>query len=318
MIRDDFHVELANWDSDGAQLRALREQVFVVEQQVPAEDELDGLDAQALHVAARTSDGSVIGTARMTAQRTIGRMAVLREWRGRGVGSALLRTLVEHARARGWPEVELHAQSHAIAFYARAGFSVDGDEFLECGIAHRRMRLALQAPVPPPAATPTQRPQPRPLQAQTFGEVSDAMLVLLADARHEVALFSRDLEPGLLDNDTFVEAFKRIALGGRRARVRILVQEPRRAISEGHGLLRLAQQLPSVIELRVPVEDRDLAEPAAFLINDRGGYLVRALGARPEADGNTCGPGRHAQLLASFNEIWERSQPSADLRVLGI
>lgn len=144
MIRDDFHVELANWDSDGAQLRALREQVFVVEQQVPAEDELDGLDAQALHVAARTSDGSVIGTARMTAQRTIGRMAVLREWRGRGAGGALLEHLVARARAHGHALARLNAQVHAIPFYEAHGFAACGDVFDEAGIPHRAMSRPLE------------------------------------------------------------------------------------------------------------------------------------------------------------------------------
>ncbi|MBX3701856.1 MAG: GNAT family N-acetyltransferase, partial [Dokdonella sp.] len=122
MIHEDFHVEMASWERDGAQLRALREQVFVLEQGVAAADELDALDAQSVHVAARGADGSVIGTARLTPARSIGRMAVLREWRGRGVGEAMLRTLVEYARARGWPELDLHAQSHAIGFYERAGF----------------------------------------------------------------------------------------------------------------------------------------------------------------------------------------------------
>ena len=318
MIRDDYHVELASWERDGEALRAVREQVFVLEQRVPAADELDGLDAQAVHVAARTADGSVIGTARLTPERVVGRMAVLREWRGRGVGAALLRTLVEHARARGWPELTLHAQSHALDFYVRAGFVAEGAEFLECAIPHRLMRLPLQPLAVPPAPAPTSRPAAQALQTQTFGELRDTTLLLLGDARSEVALLSRDLEPTLLDHAAVIEAFKRVALTGRHARVRLLVQEPRRAISDGHGLLRLAQQLSSAIELRVPVEDRDLAEPSAFLVNDRGGYLVRALGSRPEAEGNTCNPGRHAQLLALFNEIWERSQPSADLRVLGI
>jgi len=318
MIHEDFHVEMASWERDGAQLRALREQVFVLEQGVAAADELDALDAQSVHVAARGADGSVIGTARLTPARSIGRMAVLREWRGRGVGEAMLRTLVEYARARGWPELDLHAQSHAIGFYERAGFVAEGPEFLECDIPHRLMRLPLQPLAPPPAAAPTQHPPAQVLQSRSFGEARDAMLVLLADARAEVALFSRDLEPALLDNATLVEAVKRIALTGRHARVRLLVQEPRRAIRDGHGLLRLAQQLSSAIELRVPVEDRDLAEPSAFLVNDRGGYLLRPLGSRPEGEGHTCNPGRHAQLLATFNEIWERSQPSADLRVLGI
>ncbi len=318
MIRDDFHVESANWDSDGDTLRAIREQVFVVEQRVPIEEEVDALDPLSRHVVARAADGTAIGTARLTPKHTIGRMAVLRDWRGRGVGDALLRTLVEQARALGWPEVELHAQTHAIAFYEKAGFVAEGDDYLDCDIPHRVMRLALTPlPAPPPPPLP-ERPESRALQAGDRAQALAATLALLASARHAIALQTRDLDAGLLDTPAVVEAVKRIALSGRHARVRILVQEPRKAIADGHALIRLAQQLPSAIELRVPVEERDLAEPSAFLVDDRGGYFLRPLASRMEGEGGTFAPGRHKQLVAAFDEIWERSLPSADLRVLAI
>lgn len=318
MGEDGFHIELANWDADGDALRAVREQVFVVEQHVPADEEGDALDADAIHVIARDGDGRAIGTARLTTTRAIGRMAVLEAWRGKGVGAALLRTLVEQARARGWPEVELHAQTHALAFYAQAGFVAEGPEFDECGIAHRRMRLAIAAFTPPPPRAPEARPAVKTLQSSNLEEALAATLAILADARYELVVQTRDLDSGLLDDGAVIDAFKRVALSGRRARIRILVQEPRMAISEGHALLRLAQQLPSAIAVRVPTEERDLGEPSAILLNDRGGFLLRPLASRMDGEGNTCAPGRHRQLLAGFDELWERAEPCADLRVLGI
>jgi hypothetical protein len=163
-----------------------------------------------------------------------------------------------------------------------------------------------------------ERPESRALQAGDRAQALAATLALLANARHTIALQTRDLDAGLLDAPAVVEAIKRIALSGRHARVRILVQEPRKAIADGHALIRLAQQLPSAIELRVPVEERDLAEPSAFLVDDRGGYFLRPLASRMEGEGGTFAPGRHKQLVAAFDEIWERSLPSADLRVLAI
>lgn len=318
MIPNDFHVEPASWDSDSDALCAVREQVFVIEQHVPIEEEIDALDPLSRHVIARDADGNAIGTARLTPKHTIGRMAVLREWRGRQVGAALLRTLVEQARALGWPEVELHAQTHAIGFYEKAGFVAEGEEFLDCDIPHRVMRLALAPPAAPPPPALAERPEAHVLQAGDRAEALAATLAVLGNARHAIALSTRDLDAGLLDAPAVVEAIKRIALSGRHARVRILVQEPRKAIADGHALIRLAQALPSAIALRVPVEERDLAEPAAFLVDDRGGYFLRALASRMDGEGNTFAPGRHKQLVAAFDEIWERSLPSADLRVLAI
>jgi predicted GNAT family N-acyltransferase len=117
--------------------------VFVLEQRVPADLERDPLDPDCRHVLARDATGRPIGTGRLTPDGRIGRMAVLRERRGQGVGAALLEALLEVARARGLPEVHLHAQQHARGFYARHGFEVEGSPFEEAGIPHIGMRMKL-------------------------------------------------------------------------------------------------------------------------------------------------------------------------------
>ncbi|HEY0179488.1 MAG TPA: GNAT family N-acetyltransferase [Dokdonella sp.] len=316
MIAEDFHVELADWNADAAALRGVRERVFVEEQHVPREDEWDALDARSRHVLARDPAGRAIGTGRLTPERTIGRMAVVPEWRGRGVGAAMLRVLIEQARALGHPAVELHAQVHAIPFYEKFGFAASGAEFDECGIAHRHMRLELApaaarepSPLPP-------RTQARALVVEDRVKAAAAVLALFADARHELAIYTRDLDPALLDVPAALDALKRVALSGRRARIRILVQEPRKPLVEGHRLIPLAQRLPSAIALRTPVDERERQYPSAFLLNDRGGYLFRPLGSRLEGVGSTCAPGRHAQLRERFDQAWERAIPSAELREL--
>ncbi|MEO6154384.1 MAG: GNAT family N-acetyltransferase, partial [Thermomonas sp.] len=86
-----------------AELRAVRDEVFVGEQNVPVELEHDALDPLCTHVIARLLDGTPVGTGRLTPERHIGRMAVRAPWRGRGIGDALLLALVEQARLRGWP-----------------------------------------------------------------------------------------------------------------------------------------------------------------------------------------------------------------------
>ena len=138
-----FVVRRADWTRDREHLRYIRETVFVHEQQVPLEMEWDELDEACVHVLALDSDEAPIGTGRLLPDGHIGRIAVLPAWRGRGVGGALLTELMRIARERGFIEVILNAQVHAIAFYARHGFVADGAQFLEAGIPHQTMRRQL-------------------------------------------------------------------------------------------------------------------------------------------------------------------------------
>lgn len=138
-----FHIIDADWSRDRDALRHIRDAVFIREQHVPTELEWDGLDEHCVHVLALNADRQPIGTARMNREHVIGRMAVVHAWRGHGVGHALLRALIEHARTRHAPRVTLHAQAHAIGFYQRFGFIAQGESFMEAGIEHRQMRLDL-------------------------------------------------------------------------------------------------------------------------------------------------------------------------------
>ncbi len=124
---------------------AIRRRVFIEEQRVPEEIELDADDARALHVLA-LEDGRAVGCGRMVAHADyakIGRMAVLRERRGAGVGRAMLEFLVASARERGFRRAVLDAQLHAEGFYLKLGFTAVGEVFEEAGIMHRRMERAL-------------------------------------------------------------------------------------------------------------------------------------------------------------------------------
>jgi len=137
-----FTVRAASWSDDRTVLQSLRRAVFVVEQQVPEELEWDGADALSLHALVHDSTGLPVGTGRLLPDGHIGRMAVLREWRGRGAGSAVLEFLIGQARRRGLRRLQLHAQTHATGFYERQGFVAQGGEFMEAGIPHRLMMLS--------------------------------------------------------------------------------------------------------------------------------------------------------------------------------
>lgn len=139
----EFSVSRAEFAREAEAIRAVREEVFIQEQGVTPALEWDGLDGDALHVLARTPNGEPIGTARLLPDGHIGRMAVRAPWRGRGVGRALLSELLAAARERGLRRVFLGAQTHALGFYARQGFTVYGEPFMDAGIPHRHMACRL-------------------------------------------------------------------------------------------------------------------------------------------------------------------------------
>ena len=140
-------VRVGTWDVLGREAAALRTQVFVLEQKIPAEMECDAADASALHAVAYNHFGLALATGRllehMPGLSRIGRMAVLASLRGSRIGRAVLDALVQAARARGDQQVLLHAPASAIPFYSRAGFVAQGPAFEEAGIPHQAMVKAL-------------------------------------------------------------------------------------------------------------------------------------------------------------------------------
>lgn len=140
-----FEVGLVAWNEARTALESVRRAVFVVEQHVPEELEWDEADAVSQHALA-SSDGVPIGTARLLPDGHIGRIAVLRAWRGHGVGAALLTTMIDAARERGCAIVLLNAQVQALDFYRRFGFVAEGEVFPDAGIPHRAMKLELTPP----------------------------------------------------------------------------------------------------------------------------------------------------------------------------
>jgi predicted GNAT family N-acyltransferase len=296
----EFTVAIVEFSDARADLHAVREHVFIVEQGVPAEIERDALDPLCRHVIARGADGQPIGAGRLTPDHRIGRMAVLPDCRGRGVGEAMLQALVDEARNLGWHEVSLHAQVSALTFYSRHGFVPYDPRFVEAGIDHQSMRRRLDA------ATPVEGRE----AAQA------AMLGVIAGARRQLLIYSRELDPGLLDQTEVVSALRRFATGG--GEIRILLQDtatPQRAVAP---LLGLGQRLTSAFAFRAIEEPIDRDYPSAYAANDRGGWYFRALGHRFEGECRMGDPARVRQLHALFEPVWERARPCSEFRALGL
>ena len=134
-----YRLRHADWSADEQALTGVRDTVFVQEQGVPLALELDEHDPGCNHILAEDTAGNPVATARMCHAGHIGRMAVLPDWRGCGIGSALLTMLMEVAREQGLSEVHLNAQTQAAGFYTRFGFEPCGKEFQDAGIPHCKM-----------------------------------------------------------------------------------------------------------------------------------------------------------------------------------
>ncbi len=300
MSAERFHVEPVDFHAAREALHEVRGIVFIQGQNVPAEIERDELDPQCLHVLARSDDGAPIGTGRLTPQRKIGRMAVLESWRGRGVGDALLRALVELARDQRWAAVSLHSQVSAIGFYARHGFLPAGPRFMEAGIEHQTMTLTLIGP----AAVDTRE------------QAVVATLSAIADARRTVRIYSRELDPGLLDVPEVLAACRRFAVRG--GELRILLQDaeaPRRRLAP---LINLSQRLPTAFAFRTVDDPVDHAYPSAFIASDMATWYFRPLGHSVEGEMQMQGAARARELARAFDPVWERSRQCTEFRALGI
>ena len=310
-----FRIRRADWERDASRLQAIRRQVFVREQAVPEAEEWDGLDTEALHLLAEGADGEALGTARLLPSGQIGRMAVLAAHRRRGIGRALLKTLLDIAQTEGFPPVFLNAQTHALPFYAGLGFAAEGDEFDDAGIPHRRMRLSTSSPTAD-AASRQLGHSPGLLQLRGAASEAEAVQTLIAQAQREVLIITPNLEPALYDRQPVLDAMVRLAVERRgRSPVRVLLADAEAPTKRGHRLIELSRRFTSAIALRSLPEDlADAAEPCVVV--DAAGYALRPVAAPDSlrvdfADGATA-----RRLARRFEQLWQHGDINPGLRRL--
>jgi predicted GNAT family N-acyltransferase len=314
-----YTIKRVTWQDAETELRILREFVFIGEQNVPPELEWDGKDEQCVHILAQDVKGRGIGTARMTPEGQIGRMAVLRAWRNRGVGSDMLTALLTIARARQLTRVQLDAQTHAIDFYLRHDFTPQGEIFMDAGIPHQHMTRSL----PPMDVHINIHDLPNQVLGETRGYIDlrglednkMAAIHMARQGQRSLNLFTPNLDPRVFDNDEFIEAVKNIALHNPRSRVNILILNPSEVVSRGHRIVELARKISSHIFInRADSEDQNHVD--TFMVVDNVGIIRRAHNDRFEGLAEFNNPGEARLLLKTFNEAWERSQPEPELRRL--
>ncbi len=313
-IAEGFFVEPADAVSDRATISELREQVFVHELGAERGVIWDDRDPDSGHVLAREDGGRAIGCGRLASDGGIGRLAVDRAWRGRGVGRALLVRLIDLGRQQRLPALHVQAEAGACDFYAVHGFADTGETLAEAGVTHHTMRLSLeQLPTLERSAPPPGAESPE-IEFDGLSACREALATLLGDARRRLFIFTRSMDPDLFAGDPLLQEIRRVATAGRGAEIRILVQDPDTALHDGAPLLALAQRLSSSMPLRQPAEEGESAFAGAYIVNDVGGLLFRPIGSRFEGSFQRHAPGHHRQLMEQFRQAWDRSSPAGSLR----
>lgn len=332
-----FEIREANWDLDGPVLSDIRRLVFIVEQSVPQEEEWDGRDEASWHWVATDSGDEPIGTARLLPEGQIGRMAVLQDHRRHGIGAALLEGAVDKARRLGFANVFLNAQTHALTFYEKCGFSREGNEFLEAGIPHYRMVRTLDPPsnetddpqqhAAPAGKTDSDSSPVSQTASYRLGqddnlillrkeeEFRNVILAMCKQATRSIRIFSPVLEHKLFDNTGLNEICSALARRNKYTRVDILIYDSHRIIKNGHALLELSRKLSSSMAIRIVDPELRHLDHEFVLVDDYGVIYRREYevfdGYANFSDLTECN--RYGR---DFKTAWERGLLDANLRQL--
>ncbi len=137
-----FSVKYGSWDQLQQDAKLIRKLVFISEQNIPEQDEWDDQDAISQHFVVYDQN-QPIATARLLANNSVGRVAVLKAYRGQGIGRLIMLEIIAYAQAQKRPSLQLSSQVHAVSFYEKLGFSIQGDEYDECGIPHIEMVMPI-------------------------------------------------------------------------------------------------------------------------------------------------------------------------------
>jgi predicted GNAT family N-acyltransferase len=306
MVNKNYDIRVVSWDTDRESLRQIRQQVFIDEQQVPSEIEIDERDSNATHFLLSVNDKPV-GCGRLLEDGKITRLALLPQYRGAGRGTALLGYIVEHARALDLKRAYLHAQDHAAAFYEKAGFTQEGEGFEEAGIPHHRMAMHLQATASDQSLHGVSYPEP-------FATLATQ---LVASANRQLRIFSPRLDHEVFDRESMVDAVSALARNSRYCDIRILICDSKPIVKLGHRLLTLARRLPSSIHIQKLAKYPDLPTDS-FVISDSNGIIYKPLDADREGFYEPDSAATAKRFIDQFDELWHRSTPDRELRTLGL
>jgi len=289
-------------------------------------------------------DGEPAGTARLLPDGHIGRVAIRRQWRGKGLGDHLMRRIMAHAREQGMGILALSAQTHALDFYTRLGFRVCSNEYMEAGIPHHAMILDTlqkpqdQAELPPiefespgqftisnPEETHQRYASPLDHRLGEHAELieldeTNALTVacdMALQARRRLFIHGADLAQWLFHRRDFLDCCEQVVSSQTRLRICVLVQDIRDELLAGHSLVRLMQRFPSFCEVRRQHPDLP-REPRVYMVADDSGILMFPRAALRNGFARYASADQARRWGNSFAELWATSQTDLALRRLSL
>lgn len=328
----DVHITPVTWASHQAALRQIRHAVFVVEQSIPDRLEFDAEDDQATHLLAQNSAGIALGCARLLANGLIGRVAVVAQSRGQGLGKSLMEAVIASAQDQGMSQVELHAQADASGFYQKLGFTHTGAKFMEAGIPHVTMQRILPIPfdttglkkssiVRNDAITSATRPleqrSSRLLEFAADSAAVEQLHSIVGSARRTLRIYSPTLDHMLFDTETMVELVSSFARSAPGARVEILISDSSLIVARGHLLLELCRRLDGKMVIR-RIPEHIKADAQTWLVVDNCALWVQSEPNDYRGWSDTYNLVQAERFSKRYVQLWDRSTTDPELRLLRI
>jgi len=302
-----------NWHDAKPALQSIRRRVFIEEQSVPEDLEWDNLDKDCIHLLACNDKNEPIATARLLDNGHIGRMAVLKEYRHQGIGSAMLDQLIEYCKQHQL-QPHLDAQTVAIGFYEKKGFKTTSDTFMDAGIPHKHMKI-MEAKMEPEHYILGESNELISFDSRL--ENRELAMALIRQVHTQIRILTPNLENPVYDNPQLTQSLNRLVTQNRHASIKVLVNDSGTAVKTGHRIIELSRRLSSSIQLhKTPEEMQEYG--AAILLVDDAGYIYKHHGDSFQGQANFNDKLKVRELSKAFDESWERSKSDTELRRLYI
>jgi len=329
---NEIHVTTVDW-INGKAVRDIRQQVFIDEQQVPEDLEWDAEDDNATHFLLYYQQQPA-ATARLLHDGHIGRVAVLPDFRGKGLGAEVMQQVIAFAQASGMHELHLSAQTHATAFYRKLGFSITSDEYLDAGIAHQDMywqssdQSPLQLPdieFDSPGRFAIHNPDLSREPVSEYAGETDGMVTvnddnalphvatLVSQCRRRLRIYSPEQARWLFNRLDFINACESLIAREPLARIQILLQSVDRDFLQGRSLLSLTHRFPSLCEIRCQHPDLQ-KQKYVQLMTDAQGFFMQPDHRVRQAFAREYSPDQVKRWADQFDELWGSSQSDPAIR----
>lgn len=332
----EVHVVPVSWSSHKESLRHIRQTVFVEEQNIPAEVEFDAEDDQATHLLALDSAGTPLGCARLLDSGVIGRVAVMIDARGTGLGKALMQATVDEAINKKLTRLSLHAQENAQGFYRKLDFVATGQRFKEAGIEHVTMERVLPIPFETQglkksvvirdnprdetSAQQTQQQAAAMRESRLLEFTSEAAAIsqldaVIESANRQLRLYSPTLDHTLFDRAPLVELMSKFVRSAPGAQVEILVNDTALIVARGHLLVELRRRLDEKMIIR-KLPDTIKGDKQSWLVADNTALWVQSEPNEYRGWSDTFNPVQAERFTKRYTHLWDRSVSDPELRVL--